>query len=95
MKKVICLVLLLSGCALFDGNKTPLTPQGQMNVCIRDEVKAYKDSGKIQLMGEWGAAQKIAHDCTNKYNLSHLYTQAVNNARDMIHNSSEGITIRR
>ena len=95
MKKVICLMLLLSGCALFNSNKTPLTPQGQMNVCIRDEVKAYKDSGKIQLMGEWGTAQKIAHDCTNRYNLSHLYTQAVNNARDMIYNSSEGITIRR
>lgn len=88
-------MLLLSGCALFDSNKTPLTPQGQMNVCIRDEVKAYKESGKIQLMGEWGAAQKIANDCTNKYNLSHLYTQAVNNARDMMKASSEGTTLHR
>ena len=51
MKKVICLMLLLSGCALFDNNKTPLTPQGQMNVCIRDEVRAFKDSGKLQ---SWG-----------------------------------------
>ena len=95
MKKVLCLVLLLSGCALFNTNKTPLTPQGQMNVCIRDEVKAYKDAGKVQSMGEWGAAQKIANDCTNKYNLSYLYTQAVNNARDMIRNDSAGITVKR
>ena len=95
MKKVLICVLLLSGCALFNTNKTPLTPQGQMNVCIRDEVKAYKDSGKIQSMGEWGAANKIANDCTSRLGLSHLYTQAANNARDMIHNDSAGITIRR
>ena len=80
---------------MFNTNKTPLTPQGEMNVCIRDEVKAFKESGKIQSMGEWGAAQKIANDCTNRYNLSYLYTQAVNNARDMIHNDSAGITIKR
>ena len=96
MKKILFCVLLLSGCGLFsETNKTPLTPQGQMNVCIRDEVRAYKDNGKLQVMGEWGAAQKIANDCTNKYNLSYLYTQAVNNARDMIHNTSQGISLHR
>lgn len=96
MKKILFCVLLLSGCALFsESNKTPLTPQGQMNVCIRDEVRIYKDTGRLQTMGEWGAAQKIANDCTKKYNLDYLYTQAVNNARDMIHNNSAGTTIRR
>lgn len=95
MKKILCCVLLLSGCALFNTDKTPLTPQGQMNVCIRDEVRAYKDSGKIQSLGEWGAANKIANDCTSKLGLSHLYTQAANNARDMISNTSQGISLRR
>ena len=96
MNKVLFCVLLLSGCTYwFETNKTPLTPQGQMNVCIRDEVKVYKETGKLQTLGEWGAAQKIANDCTNRYNLSHLYTQAVNNARDMIHNNSAGTTIYR
>ncbi|MBQ8464906.1 MAG: hypothetical protein IJ545_02730 [Alphaproteobacteria bacterium] len=96
MKKILFSILLLSGCAgWFDNNKTPLTPQGQMNVCIRDEVRTYKDSGRLQAMGEWGAAQKIANDCTKKYNLDHLYTQAVNNARDMMKVSSEGTSLRR
>ena len=95
MKKLLLCFLLLNGCALFVTDKTPLTPQGQMNVCIRDQVKAYKDEGKIQSMGEWGAANKIANDCTAMYNLSHLYTQAVNNAKDMISNTSHGISLRR
>lgn len=95
MKKVLCFVLLLSGCAWFNSDKTPLTPQGQMNVCIRDEVKAYKADGRLARLGDYGTAQKIANDCTDKYNLPHLYSQAVNNARDMINNTSEGTTLSR
>ena len=95
MKKVICLMLLLSGCALFDNNKTPLTPQGQMNVCIRDEVRAFKDSGKLQALGIQASAQKIADTCTSRYNLSAMYAQAVQNAKSMMSEDMHGTTLRR
>lgn len=95
MKKVLCLILLLSGCALFNNNKTPLTPQGQMNVCIRDEVRAFRESGKLETWGVQASAQKIADICTSRYNLSAMYAQAVNNAHDMIRNNSAGTTLTR
>ena len=95
MKKVLCLILLLSGCALFDNNKTPLTPQGQMNVCIRDEVRAFRESGKLEAWGVQASAQKIADTCTSRYNLSGMYAQAVNNAHDIILNNSAGTTLTR
>ena len=94
MKKVLCLVLLLSGCALFDNNKTPLTPQGQMNVCIRDEIRAYKEQGKPVGLNNWSAAQKIAQLCTDKYQLHELYNQAVTNARNMMNEGSRGTSLK-
>ena len=93
MKKSLLLVLLLSGCALFNNNKTPLTPQGQMNVCIRDEVKAYKEQGKSVGLNNWSAAQEIAQLCTDRYRLPELYNQAVTNARHMMHEGSRGTSL--
>ena len=95
MKKVLCFVLLLSGCAMFHTDKTPLTPQGQLNVCIRDEVRTFKADGRLQTWGIEAASEKIADICTSRYNLSGMYSQAVVNAKDMIYNSSEGTTLRR
>ena len=88
-------MLLLSGCALFDNNKTPLTPQGQMNVCIRDEVRAFKDSGKLQSWGVQTSAEKIADTCTTRYNLSAMYAQAVQNAKSMMSEDMQGTTLMR
>ena len=96
MNKVLFCVLLLSGCTYwFETNKTPLTPQGQMNVCIRDEVRTFKADGRLQTWGVEAASEKIADICTSRYNLSGMYSQAVANAKDMIYNSSEGTTLRR
>ena len=95
MKKILCCILLLSGCGLFNTDKTPLTPQGQMNVCIRDEVRAFKESGKLETWGVQASAQKIADTCTSRYNLSAMYAQAVQNAKSMMSSNSEGTTLRR
>ena len=41
MKTIILTVMAaiaISGCALFKENKTPLSPHGQLNACLRDEI---------------------------------------------------------
>ena len=95
MKRVLCFVLFLSGCALFNQDKTPLTPQGQMNVCIRDEVRAFRESGKLETWGIQASAQKIADTCTSRYKLSAMYAQAVQNAKSMMGEDMHGTTLRR
>lgn len=95
MKKNLCLLLLLGGCAMFHQDKTPLTPQGQLNVCIRDEVRAFKDDGRLQTWGVEATAEKIADICTSRYNLSAMYSQAAINAKSMMSEDMRGTTLRR
>lgn len=96
MKKFLLgFILLLGGCSTWsESSKTPLTPQGQMNVCIRDEVKRYKENGQLNTLGEWAAAQKIADFCTQKYNLQAMYQQAVVNTRNMMGANQHGTSLR-
>ena len=96
MKKIVLCVLLLSGCVYWgSSDKTPLTPQGQLNVCIRDEVRAYRDKGIMLSANSWSVAQKIADYCTEKYKLQDMYNQAVTNARNMMGANEYGTSLKR
>ena len=96
MKKIAGLIFLLCGCSYFGHtDKTPLTPQGQLNVCIRDEVLKYRESGVAVSRDSWSAAQRIAQICTDEYNLPAMYNQAVENARNMMSEDSRGTSLRR
>ena len=96
MLSVLATLGLLNGCAYWQTtDKTPLTPQGELNVCIRDEVRAYKQNGRLQNLGESAAAQKIAGYCTDKTKLFAMYNQAVDNAKNMMKEHSRGTSLRR
>ena len=95
MKKFILCCLLLSGCTMFNSDKTPLTPQGQLNVCIRDEVRVFKDDGRLQTWGVEATSEKIADICTSRYGLPAMYSQAVANAKSMMSEDMRGTTLRR
>ena len=96
MKKIGLCLFLLAGCTYFvSTNKTPLTPQGQLNVCIRDEINSYRNNGITVNADSWAAAQKIAEHCTEKYNLHTLYNQAVTNARNMMGANEYGTSLKR
>jgi len=96
MKKLVLYILLLSGCSSwFISDKTPLTPQGELNVCIRDEINTYRNRGITLNADSWSIAQKIADYCTNKYNLMPMYNQAVTNARNMMGANEYGTSLKR
>lgn len=96
MYKIVLCVLLLAGCAYWgSSNKTPLTPQGQLNVCIRDEINSYRDKGIYFNASSWSVAQKIAGYCTDKYGLYTMYNQAVTNARNMMGANEYGTSLKR
>lgn len=96
MRTLLASLLLLGGCAYWQTtDKTPLTPQGELNVCIRDEVRAYKQNGRLQNLGKSAAAQKIAGYCTDKTKLFAMYNQAVDNAKNMMEEHSRGTSLRR
>lgn len=96
MKRISGLIFLLCGCSYWGNtDKTPLTPQGQLNVCIRDEVRAYRESGVVVSRDSWSAAQRIAQICTDEYNLPEMYNQAVENARNMMSEDVRGTSLRR
>lgn len=96
MKYFMCLLLFLCGCSLWNSEtKTPLTPQGQLNVCIRDRVLAYENAGKTQSMGIKNAARKIAGECTDELKLFEMYNQAVINAENMMQFNSPGTSLGR
>ena len=96
MNKIVLCVFLLVGCAYWsNSNKTPLTPQGQLNVCIRDEINRYRDEGILISVDNWSVAQKIADYCTEKYKLYTMYNQAVTNARNMMGANEYGTSLRR
>ena len=96
MNKIILCVLLLTGCAYWEStNKTPLTPQGQLNVCIRDEINSHRNKGITLNADSWSVAQKIAEYCTEKHKLHTLYNQAVTNARNMMGANEYGTSLKR
>ena len=53
MKTIILTVMAaiaISGCALFKENKTPLSPHGQLNACLREIGRASCREGVLRLV---------------------------------------------
>jgi len=95
MKKILLCLILLSGCAMFDSNKTPLTPQGMVNACIRDEIITRRNHGVMMNSASWNTAINIAETCTKKHNVPEMYNQAVTNARNMMGGNANGTSLQR
>ena len=62
MKTIILTVMAaiaISGCALFKENKTPLSPHGQLNACLRDEINQMTEDGRVVSL--------VAHSCLTSF----------------------------
>lgn len=86
------MVLLLGACAV---NKTPLSPHGQLNVCLRDEVNNMKNDGRLETLGKAAVAQKAARHCLDELNMKDAFSQnmAYRNA-DFLLSGSDGISLK-
>lgn len=62
----LAVFLLLGACAV---DKTPLTPLGELNVCLRDTALEAKENGDAERFGNTAAAQKTARFCLEKRKL--------------------------
>ena len=78
--------IAISGCALFKENKTPLSPHGQLNACLRDENKQMTEDGRVDSLGKTSAAQKAARFCLAKLVLTDAFSQnmAFRNAQSLL-----------
>ena len=75
-KILILACVLMSGCALWgQGNKTPLTPLGQLNVCLRDEVNSALQDGTVAMYGNEATVRKVAETCLTKLKISDEFLQ--------------------
>ena len=75
-KVLIFACLLMSGCALFGGgDKTPLTPLGQLNVCLRDEVNSALQDGTVAMYGNEATVRKVAEICLEKLKIRDDFLQ--------------------
>lgn len=84
---VFALIMLVSACGTMSAssNKTPLTPMGELNACVLDQVKE-----KIQNASAFNdvnrTANQVANYCIRKLDMldSGLYGQAVVNATSIL-----------
>ncbi len=75
-KSLILSCVLMSGCALWgQGNKTPLTPLGELNVCLRDEVNSALQDGTVAMYGNEAAVRKVAETCLEKLKIRDDFLQ--------------------
>lgn len=65
--------IAISGCALFKENKTPLSPHGQLNACLRDEINQMTEDGRVVSLGNTAAAQKAARYCLAKLEMTDAF----------------------
>ena len=98
MKTIILTVMAaiaISGCALFKENKTPLSPHGQLNACLRDEINQMTEDGRVVSLGNTAAAQKAARYCLAKFEMTDAFSQnmAFRNAQSLL-TKSEGTSLR-
>lgn len=89
---VLAVVLLLEACAV---NKTPLTPQGQLNACLRDEINTRMADGTGEALGNAALAQKTARFCLKKLHMEDAFSRdmALRNAHALL-TRSEGTSLR-
>lgn len=89
---VLAAVLLLGACAV---NKTPLTPQGQLNACLRDELNSRLAKGGGETLGNAALAQKVAQFCLKKLDMEDAFSRetALRNAHALL-TRSEGTSLR-
>lgn len=87
--------IAISGCALFKENKTPLSPHGQLNACLRDEINQMTEDGRVVSLGNTAAAQKAARYCLAKLEMTDAFSQnmAFRNAQSLL-TKSEGTSLR-
>lgn len=88
-------VAVLNGCALGKADKTPLSPHGQLNVCLRDEINDMKNDGRLASLGKAAAAHKAARHCLDDLNMTDAFSQnmAYRNA-DYLLSGSDGISLK-
>lgn len=73
---ILACVLMMSGCALWgQGDKTPLTPLGELNVCLRDEVNSALQDGTVAMYGNEATVRKVAETCLKKLKISDEFLQ--------------------
>lgn len=88
----LAVFLLLGACAV---DKTPLTPLGELNVCLRDTALEAKENGDAERFGNTAAAQKTARFCLAKLEMTDAFSQnmAFRNAQSLL-TKSEGTSLR-
>ena len=75
-KVLIFACWLMSGCALLgSGDKTPLTPLGELNVCLRDEVNSALQDGTVAMYGNEATVRKVAETCLEKLKIRDDFLQ--------------------
>ena len=87
--------IVLNGCAFFEADKTPLSPHGQLNVCLRDDINDMKVDGRLESFGKAAVAQKAARYCLDKLKMTDAFSQdmAYRNA-DFLLSGSDGISLK-
>jgi len=88
-------VAILGGCSLIETDKTPLSPHGQLNACLRDEINMMRDDGRLETLGNAAAAHKAARYCLDELNMTDAFSQnmAYRNA-DYLLSGSDGISLK-
>lgn len=89
----LAVFLLLGACAV---DKTPLTPLGELNVCLRDTALEAKENGDAERFGNTAAAQKTARFCLEKKKVTDpfLVEVAYRNAAVLFSESTKGTSLR-
>lgn len=87
--------MVLSACAWYETDKTPLSPHGQLNACLRDEVNEMRENGRIATLGKVASAQKAARFCLGKLEMTDAFSQnmAYRNA-EFLFSGSDGISLK-
>ena len=94
MKRVVVgLIVFLSACVR---DKTPLTPLGELNVCLRDQAAIYRNRDEIKTWGKESVIYKTANECLEKLNIhdDFLKQVAYRNASALFDEKAVGTSLR-
>ena len=92
---ILALMVLVNGCAWLEADKTPLSPHGMLNACLRDRVNSLKTDENFASWEKTAVIHKTASYCLDKLKMTDAFSQnmAYRNA-DYLLSGSDGISLK-
>ncbi len=92
---ILAAIMFVNGCAWVKADKTPLSPHGELNVCLRDRMNSLKKDENFASWDKTAVIHKTASYCLDKLKMTDAFSQnmAYRNA-DYLLSESDGISLK-